>query len=496
MTSQNSDFDTDQIPEYFLDLLLDIALQVLGGQSGSVMLSDSTNYLTIRSSKKLKDEIINRAKVRLGSGVSGKVAVHGRPVYIHGSQGNKDLNIGPDDLTTSRQESAYIAPIQIDNSLLGTVNINNIPPDFQNDPKREYLIQNIIESFTQFLRHRDLSSLESDPQSEIYVANLFREHDSLRQLRILFDYLFHIVTELLKIQKKGLFLVKNIDSGFFDLVLGYGFQTDCYKKFYQYMSSRLKDSNLLSTQEMTIFNSQDISWLPTELIQEPHCLCLPMISQVQSSIYLLIFTEEYPDIKDLDNYILKTICRQAAVSIENSNIASRFRELTFTDSLTATYNYGLWWNRLSEEINRCQRHQINALSVIVFDIDHFDSLNKSCGYFIGDNLLSLIAERIRNHVRKEDIVGRIGGDEFGLILPQTNKEDALMVTDRILTSILTIPEDMNIYSDNELSLSAGISIYPYDAEDPHTLLEKAKTALVSAKIMGGNQVKTYEYEEE
>ncbi len=496
MTPKGSDPNHDQIPDYVLDFLLDIALQVLGGQSGSVMLSDSTNYLTIRSSKRLKQEIIDKAKVRLGSGVSGKVAFHGRPVYIHGGQGNKDLNISPDELTTSRQETAYIAPIQIDNTILGTVNINHVHPDLQNDPNREYLIKNIIESFTQFLRQRHFSTLESEAPSEIYVANLFREHEALRQFRILFDYLFHVITELFNIPQKGLFLVKNLDSGFLDLVLGYGFQAHGYTKFYQHMIDNLKDSNFLSTQEVTIFNRQDINWLPEELIQESFCLCLPMTYKSRISCYLLLFTEQYPNIADIDNHVLKTICRQAAVSIEDSNIALKFREITFTDSLTGTYNYGLWWRRLSEEINRAKRHGIEELAIVVFDIDHFDALNKSCGYFIGDNLLSHIADRIRKCIRKEDIVGRIGGDEFGLILPQTSKPDAFMVTERILSSIKAIPEEMHISSDNQLALSGGMSTYPYDAESPQTLLEKAKTALVSAKILGGNRVQSYEYQEE
>lgn len=71
-----------------------------------------------------------------------------------------------------------------------------------------------------------------------------------------------------------------------------------------------------------------------------------------------------------------------------------------------------------------------------------------------------------------------------------------MVTNRILYSISTIPEEMHILSDNQLSLSGGMSIYPYDAETAQSLLEKAKTALVSAKILGGNRVQSYEHQEE
>lgn len=447
--------------------------------------------------KCLKQEIIDKEKVRLGSGVSRKVAVHGQPVYIHGPNGNQSLNILPADLTTSEQKTAYIAPIQCKNNALGTININNVPESLQSDSEREGLIKKIIESCTQFVKHRDFLAWKTKSPSELFVANIFREHDALRQFRILFDYLFHTITDLFNLPKKGLFLVKNLDSDLFDLVLGYGFSVSGYNDLSQLVNNHLKTDQLFSAQEATIFNRQEIFCLPKELIQESYCLCIPMTSDKQTSSYLLLFTEEYLNMIDfVDNYVLKTLCRQAAISIENTNIALKFRELTFTDSLTGTYNYGLWCKRFSEEINRSQRHKIQELSLVVFDIDHFELLNKDLGQFIGDNLLYLIAERIKENVRIEDIVGRIGGDEFGVILPQTSKNHALLLTEKILGSIRTILEDMHIAPGKELSLSGGISFYPLDAESPQDLLEKAKTALISAKIQGGNRVQSYEYPEE
>lgn len=209
--------------------------------------------------KCLKQELIDKEKVRLGSGVSGKVAVRGQPVYI---------------------------------------NINNVPESLQSDSERDELIKKIIESCTQFVKHRDLLAWKTKSPSELFVANIFREHDALRQFRILFDYLFHTITDLFNLPKKGLFLVKNLDSDLFDLVLGYGFSVSGYNDLSQLVNNHLKTDQLFSAPEATIFNRREIFCLPKELIQESYCLCIPMTSDKQTSSYLLLFTEEYLNMID------------------------------------------------------------------------------------------------------------------------------------------------------------------------------------------------------
>jgi len=132
----------------------------------------------------------------------------------------------------------------------------------------------------------------------------------------------------------------------------------------------------------------------------------------------------------------------------------------------------------------------------MIDIDKFDRFNLAHGYFAGDQLLRIIADRIKRCIRPADIVGRIGGEEFGIALVNTEKKRSLSVINRIVDAVSEIPTEIRIKLSYPITLSCGISEYPKDAKDSGELVEKAKTALVSAKIMGGNRIRFFEALEE
>ncbi len=118
------------------------------------------------------------------------------------------------------------------------------------------------------------------------------------------------------------------------------------------------------------------------------------------------------------------------------------------------------------------------------------------GYFVGDQPLRIIADRIKRCIRPTDIVGRIGGEEFGIALINTEKKRSVNVINRIVDAVTEIPTEIRIKLSYPITLSCGISEYPKDAKDSGELVDKAKTALVSAKIMGGNRIRFFETLEE
>ena len=133
---------------------------------------------------------------------------------------------------------------------------------------------------------------------------------------------------------------------------------------------------------------------------------------------------------------------------------------------------------------------------LLLDVDHFNNFNISHGYLVGDQLLRFIADKIKSCVRANDIVGRIGGEEFGVILIQSSKDAALMIAMRILNAVSNLSKEMQIELTVPITLSGGISCLPDDADTPLSLVEKAQTAMVSAKIMGGNCIKSFDHMEE
>ena len=485
------------IPSQILELLLDVILEVMRAKRGSIMLLDDTSQeLTIRNARGLKKEIIEKARVRLGSGISGKVAAGGQAVFVKGVTDELQLNIKSDDLINPEIDTSYIVPIKLHDGTVGTINVNSVLKNHGIEPEKESLVRRILYCFSEYLAQVDIPASHHETPSQLYMMNIFREYSSLRELRMVFDYIFHLITNLLDTRKKGVFLLKNRQSGFFDLILGYGLDTSLYRETYEELATQLQVEKMESIQSFTVFRQEELFSKPLTLLQEEFYIVLPLIWQNTVQGQFFLFTDTSPTFDKTTQGLIRSICESAARVIEESASEQKFQDLTSTDTLTGMYNYGLWWKRLHEELARSVRQGNTKVSLIVLDIDQFDRFNRDHGYFLGDELLRIIADRINRCLRNYDIAGRIGSDEFAITLPDTDKQRALEVAHRILDAVSDIPTEMNIPLSHPLTLSGGVIQFPDDAETPGALVENAKACLVSAKIMGGNRIKSFEHLEE
>ncbi len=159
------------------------------------------------------------------------------------------------------------------------------------------------------------------------------------------------------------------------------------------------------------------------------------------------------------------------------------------DGLTQLYNRSHWQSRLNEEFSRAARYD-SPLSLIMFDLDHFKSINDTYGHLGGDAVLTTVARIVRESVRENDIPGRYGGEEFGVILVNTDEEGAKVVAERIRSTIeaTAIP-----YEEGEISATAslGIAAYVPGIDDAEELIANADGALYYCKEHGRNQVSLY-----
>ncbi|MCP5005729.1 MAG: GGDEF domain-containing protein [Planctomycetes bacterium] len=476
---------------------MDVILDVMRAEHGSIMLLDDSNQeLTVKSARGLKREIINKACVRLGSGIAGKVAARGLSVFLKGNQGERSLEIGSEDLVNPEIDTAFVAPIKLIDRTIGVININSTHSDHEITPSKERMVNEILHHFSEYLIQVDVPANHHEPPSELYMMNIFREYSTLRELRGIFDYIFQLISEVLRIKKKGFFLLRNTDTGFFDLVLGYGFKTKNYREIYEDLIPQFKEARIDSLRNVTVFNRDEFSLISKNVFSESSLILIPLEFEGVVKGHILFLDDAKPELDSKTRQLVKTICEIVAKTIEESISGRKFRELTFTDSLTGTYNYGLWWRRLNEEISRVQRQSNMKISLIVIDIDKFNRLNQAHGYFVGDQLLRIIADRITGSVRPTDIVGRIGGEEFGIVLGGTEKQLALNVARRIVDAVSGISAEMRIKLSHPITFSCGIAEYPSDATTSGGLVERSKMALVSAKIMGGNRIKLFEPLEE
>ena len=176
----------------------------------------------------------------------------------------------------------------------------------------------------------------------------------------------------------------------------------------------------------------------------------------------------------------------AALAIDNADIRARLEGEVITDHLTGLYNHRYFYERLAQEMRRVHRTRL-PLGLLVIDIDDFKRTNDRFGHLEGDRVLQLIGTVFREVSREEDIVSRIGGEEFAVILPVTLATDAVRVAERIRSAV----EAQTPIEAERVTVSVGVAAAPLDGSSPRELFACADAALRVAKEEGKNRVHRY-----
>jgi diguanylate cyclase (GGDEF)-like protein len=185
--------------------------------------------------------------------------------------------------------------------------------------------------------------------------------------------------------------------------------------------------------------------------------------------------------------ILKSLADYAAIALENARYVQRIHELTITDDCTALYNARHLNFVLDAEIYRSTRYGYD-FSVIFLDLDHFKQVNDTHGHLVGSKLLWMIGDLIKGHLRLIDYAFRYGGDEFVVLLPQTTKQNSLMVVRRLKdllnSKVFFSDEGLNI----KVTASFGVASFPADGRTRRELLRMADEAMYLVKNTTRNSI--------
>jgi diguanylate cyclase (GGDEF)-like protein/PAS domain S-box-containing protein len=158
-----------------------------------------------------------------------------------------------------------------------------------------------------------------------------------------------------------------------------------------------------------------------------------------------------------------------------------------TDYLTELYNRRYFTSRLEEEVFRVKRNKEAETSLIMFDLDKFKLINDTYGHLNGDIILKNFTNILKKHLRKTDIAGRLGGEEFAMILPNTGIENAVILANRIREEVSG--QTINIDEKNiKFTVSIGLTSLSYDDMSFDSALARADSALYTAKENGRNRV--------
>jgi diguanylate cyclase (GGDEF)-like protein len=169
-------------------------------------------------------------------------------------------------------------------------------------------------------------------------------------------------------------------------------------------------------------------------------------------------------------------------------MTEELRHMAQHDPLTDLPNRAMFSHRLQHELERAKRHQ-GRFALIFLDLDHFKPINDHHGHGVGDRLLQQVARRLQGAVRASDTVGRIGGDEFVVLMPELGADDtALGLAEKIRQ---VVRESYNVEGHAlTISCSLGVAVYPDDGEDEIALTKAADEAMYRAKAEGRDSVAT------
>ncbi len=235
---------------------------------------------------------------------------------------------------------------------------------------------------------------------------------------------------------------------------------------------------------------------PSTLLNEIRAaLCVPVL--IKQKIVALVYA--YKKRRDArlfdrnDIQLAVAVSHQSALAIQRDQIIKKAQMLekwALTDSLTGLDNRRHVLRKAEIEFNRAQRFK-HPLTTIIMDIDDFKLVNDTFGHFIGDHVMRVIAKRSKKHLRSIDLFGRYGGDEFLIMMVETNLEDAIVAAKRLRQYINEKPVNTEQVQVN-VTVSMGISPIFEDCLNAVNLIRYADDALLFAKNIGKNIIGVYE----
>lgn len=217
-----------------------------------------------------------------------------------------------------------------------------------------------------------------------------------------------------------------------------------------------------------------------ERFQLRSAICMPLLSRQRTLGVIQLLNCRLESMTEYTISFLHILCDYAAIAIENARAVEKIQALTITDDCTGLYNQRHLLHVLDEQVQRSRRGN-RQFSLIFFDLDHFKAVNDRHGHHVGSRLLNGIGSSMRRFVRPVDIPFRYGGDEFILLLPETDKADAEGVArgmrDRLREEIFHIEPDLGL----EITASFGVATYPEDGFTGQEIVRAADAAMYLVK---------------
>jgi diguanylate cyclase (GGDEF)-like protein len=468
-----STFELDEV----LQQILIIARDYFQLPNVSILLLDKeTNELYVRSQIGW-DQKSEGVRVSIGTGLIGTAAKEKRPVYV------PDVSKDPRYLPCSKKTASELAiPLMVRDEVVGVLDCRSENLDHF-DSETIDLLTLFSTQASMALQNARLYSLERRRALQLEAINAIAQQTTavldakelLSKVCMLIQNAFHVshVSVLLK------------DDD--DLVLRahHGDLTPRIPEGGRLTASTGLWGRALETGKTLIENDVRKSSDCINFYVETNArMCIPLVSFGQTLGVLVLDSAQTGAFNTNDVQSLESVADICATAIQNAHYVDRVKQLAYLDGLTGIFNRRFFELRIAEELERARRFN-TGMAVIMVDIDQFKRLNDEFGHLLGDEVLRQVSSIFHQQLRKIDVVCRYGGEEFAILLAQTNQQHALGVAEKLRRMVEAwqfpgVPRPVTI--------SVGAATSPDHGTTRDELVRAADLGLYAAKQAGRNRV--------
>ena len=481
-----SDIDQNLTEEKVFSLLCDAIIFLFGGDTVSIMTRTYKKFTPALTAGRAKEHV-ESIPLKTDNIIVSDAVKNRKPVIC--AEAMELLRFGyPEDVT-----SMHIFPISLKDETVGLLSVFN--SQFSEDDIDSisklcsfagFMLENINSKKT-YMRHiRDLAAID------IALLNFasFKDADTL------YEYIVEVASKYLNAEKASLMLPEEDSQELFikavkgmnkwiakniRVRIGEGIAGKVYKEGNPMIISDIEKN--LSTKKRPNYKTGSFVSVPLKIGDEAIGV-LNLSDKLTGEVF-----------SETDMEFLRYFASYASISIKGAyyyRISEQMRTLSVTDSLTGLFNRRYFDDRLFEELQRATRYDY-IFSLAIFDIDDFKLFNDTEGHLAGDEVLKAIANISRESLRSIDIIARFGGEEFSIIMPQTDRDEAFLVTERLRKNIKELmPLRWKNFPRDKITVSIGVAMFPEDGKDAKTLIRSADMALYKAKMSGKDKTVVWE----
>ncbi|HLZ40479.1 MAG TPA: diguanylate cyclase [Candidatus Sulfotelmatobacter sp.] len=417
--------------------------------------------------------------IRLGihEGITGAAVAARQPIYV------PDVSRDPRYVNSAQSTRSELAiPLMVGEEVAAVL-------DCQSD-RLDHFDAETIELLTLFstqasiaLNNARLYSLERQRARQLQAINqIAQQSTAVMELEDLLVRACSVIQHAFQIPHVSLFLREESE-----LVLRahQGTLSPCFPPNQRFPVNQQPWLQVIETNGTVMEN--DLSAASGSLLLFAECrarMSVPLISFGQTLGVLTLHSSQPGAFRQSELESLESVADICANSIQNAHFVERVKQLAYLDGLTGIFNRRFFELRIMEEIERARRYG-SGMAVIMIDIDQFKRLNDELGHLLGDEVLRQVSSIFHRQLRKIDVVCRYGGEEFAILLTQTNLQQAMTIAEKLRRTVEGwqfpgVPRTVTI--------SAGVAAFPTHGTTRDEMIRAADTGLYLAKQAGRNHV--------